>query len=173
MRVHYEITLKDCDNFAKETIFMKRFLIRFIKDNVNRALIFSVIMTFCFGVYFKLNIVGFFLLFVFMLLIVYFIWLLKAYFEDGKSMYKLFEGLDKKYELVIEGNESIKRISNGMENSFAWENVKEIYNTKSNILIFVSERQALIIPKRAFDDRNQLDDFWKEIQDKYNYVTNK
>ncbi|MBR1460295.1 YcxB family protein [bacterium] len=93
------------------------------------------------------------------------------YCTGGKNLYKMMNGLDMKYELTLE-NDVIKRKSSYGEISFSWNKLKGINNTKKNILLFISERQAIIVPKRIFETKQELDDFWTIVQENYkNHTT--
>lgn len=95
-----------------------------------------------------------------------------GYFSGGKYVYRLLDGFDKNYELIVE-NDIIRRRSGSGEVSFTWNNVKDIYNTKKNILIFVSDRQALIIPKRVFNSEQEINDFWHLVSSCYQRTNSK
>lgn len=172
MKINYEFTLKDCNNYVRETLFMKRFFVYFIKDNLLRAIIVSLVLSLWFCYYLlNLNIVSIVVCFFAWLIIAYIVWGLMDYCTGGKNLYKMMNGLDMKYELTLE-NDVIKRKSSYGEISFSWNKLKGINNTKKNILLFISERQAIIVPKRIFETKQELDDFWTIVQENYkNHTT--
>ena len=171
MKINYELTLNDCKAYAKEVFFIKRIFCCFIKENVLKAIICSILLSPSLGLlFFGFHIIPVITLFIGLFIFVYIIWGLMWYYSGGKNVYRMLEGFDKNYELIIE-EDIIKRISSSGESLFNWKNVKDIYNTKRNILIFVSDRQAIIIPKRIFESEQELNEFWNEVQNKYKSVT--
>lgn len=170
MKINYELTLEDCNIYVKETFFIKRLFLYFIKDNMRRAIICALLLSLSFAcILFNFNITSIIILFIVTFLFAYILWGLMGYYSGGKYAYRLLDGFDKNYELIIE-EDIIKRISSSGESLFNWKNIKDIYNTKRNILIFVSNRQAIIIPKRIFESEQELNEFWNEVQNKYKSV---
>jgi len=168
MKINYELKLKDCQNYVKETFFIKRLLLYFLKDNFIRTIICSILFS-LYMVFFVVNFNIKYMIFSFFIFIIfaYFMGGLFVYFSGGKEVYKFLDGLDKNYELNIE-KDCIKRKSSNLETTINWNNVKDIYNMKNNILIFVSERHAIIIPKRIFETEKSVQDFWQDIQTCFN-----
>ena len=173
MKVNYELTLEDCNIYIKETFFIKRFFQYFIKNNIRRALILSILLSLLLSyLHYTLSLMSIITLFIGIFLFVYIIWGLIGYFSGGKNVYGLLEGLDKNYELTVE-NDVIKRTSTSGESSYTWNNVKDIYNTKRNILIFVSERQAIVVPKRIFSNEQEANAFWTFVSSCYKTTNEK
>jgi len=176
MKINFELTLKDMDNFYKETFFMKRLFLKFLKENLISNLIESVIVVsiiiFLFNLWnINFNIIFCILCFMAFVVFGYIILGLTVYYSAGKKNYKMTKGKDKNYEVNIDDNERIKITSRDSETIYYWSKIKAIENTKSNILIFVSERLAFIIPKRIFESEQKLNEFWNEVQNKYKSVT--
>ncbi|MGN0014964.1 MAG: YcxB family protein [Candidatus Gastranaerophilaceae bacterium] len=160
MKVSYEFTLEDCKTYVKETFFIKRLFSCFIKDNLRRAVICGLLLSFSFAcILFSFSIKPIIILFIITFIGAYVIWGLMGYFSGGKYAYRMLDGLDKNYELTIE-NDIIKRNSASGQSTFTWDNVKDIYNTKRSILIFVSDRMAIVVPKRIFNSEQEVNDFW-------------
>lgn len=173
MKISYEFTLEDCNIYVKETFFIKKLFLYFLKDNIRRALICALLLSLGFAcLFYSFNIALIVVLFIVIFLSEYIIWGLMGYFSGGKYVYRLLDGLDKNYELIVE-NDIIRRRSGSGEVSFTWNNVKDIYNTKKNILIFVSDRQALIIPKRVFNSEQEINDFWHLVSSCYQRTNSK
>ena len=163
MKVTYELTLDDCNVYAKEAFFIKQVLLYFIKANLRDAVIDASLLSLCLSyLFFNFSIISIIALFIGIFVLVYFYWGVNAYFSGGKYIYKMLDGFDKNYELIIENN-FIKRTSGTIEISFAWNNVKEIYNTPKNLLIFLGGRQAIFIPKRIFNNEQEINDLWNFI----------
>ena len=173
MKISYEFILEDCNIYVKETFFIKKLFLYFLKDNIRRALICALLLSLGFAcLFYSFNIALIVVLFIVIFLSEYIIWGLMSYFSGGKYVYRLLDGLDKNYELIVE-NDIIRRRSGSGEVSFTWNNVKDIYNTKKNILIFVSDRQALIIPKRVFNSEQEINDFWHLVSSCYQRTNSK
>ena len=173
MKISYEFTLEDCNIYVKETFFIKKLFLYFLKDNIRRALICALLLSLGFAcLFYSFNIALIVVLFIVIFLSEYIIWGLMSYFSGGKYVYRLLDGLDKNYELIVE-NDIIRRRSGSGEVSFTWNNVKDIYNTKKNILIFVSNRQALIIPKRVFNSERDINVFWHLVSSCYQRTNSK
>ena len=173
MKISYEFTLEACNIYVKETFFIKKLFLYFLKDNIRRALICALLLSLGFAcLFYSFNIALIVVLFIVIFLSEYIIWGLMSYFSGGKYVYRLLDGFDKNYELIVE-NDIIRRRSGSGEVSFTWNNVKDIYNTKKNILIFVSDRQALIIPKRVFNSEQEINDFWHLVSSCYQRTNSK
>lgn len=93
----------------------------------------------------------------------------QRYFYDGKVIYKMQAGIDLNYELSI-SEENITRTNKNGVSMFNWETIKDIYDTKYNYLIFTSDLQAIIIPKRCFENEEEGKNFYNNIQKYYNAV---
>lgn len=172
MKVNYELTLDDCNTYVKETFFMKRLFLYFVKNNICKALFVGIILSLSEFFAFDFTIKAAIIIFIISIPLVYGLWILMYYYSGGKYLYKMLDGLDKNYELTIE-DKTIKRCSGSGEHSFSWDNVKEVCNTKRNILIFVSDRMAIIIPKRIFGSEQECNEFWNYIYSCYQNVNNK
>ena len=175
MKINFELTLKDMDNFYKETFFVKRLFLKFLKENLISNLIESIIVVsiiiFLFNLWnINFNIIFYILLFIAFVILGYIILGLNVYFNSGKTNYKMVKDKDKNYEVNIDDDERIKITSRDSETIYYWSKIKAIENTKSNILIFISERLAFIIPKRIFVTEQEINDFWNEVKNKYNSI---
>ena len=173
MKVNYELTLEDSNIFVKETFFIKRIFHKFIKEQIISAIVFSLTLSLLLPyLLFGFKIVYILLIFAGALPLYYIIEGLKVYYWGGKYVYRNLEGLDKNYELIIE-EDIIKRTSSSGENLFNWNNVRDIYNTKRNIIIFISDRQAIIIPKRIFNSEQEINNFWNSVSAFYRKINEK
>lgn len=196
-KINYTLTIEDCNNYAKSQnkiprlkkmiakdylkfcfkyslfLFLLALIIfGFIIYNVGTTkhlTLFSVITNkdfLPFFVYFFINSFVVIILFVVILLIILYV---KLYFWDGKYIYIMLEGTDLNYELSISGENITRTNKNGI-NIFNWDKIKDIYDTKYNYLIFISDRQAIIIPKRCFENEEQGKEFYNNIQKYYSAV---
>ena len=167
MKVSYEFTLEDSDRYVKETFFIKRLFRYFIKDNIRKAIICALFLSLSISLIFSnFNIIFITIWFIVTFIFAYIIWGLMGYYSGGKYAYRLLDGFDKNYELTVE-KDVIRRTSGSGESSFTWNNVKDIYNTKKNILIFVSDRQAIVVPKRVFGSEQEVNEFWNLVSSCY------
>lgn len=63
-------------------------------------------------------------------------------------------------QVSIEINENgIKSNSNGQESFKPWQAIDQVISTNSHILVFISKRSTLVIPKRAFSTKKEADLF--------------
>lgn len=51
---------------------------------------------------------------------------------------------------------------------YNWSNIEKICNTKYNFLIYILKNQAIIIPKRIFENEQEMNETWELIQECYN-----
>lgn len=196
-KLNYTLTLKDCNNYArsqnkiprlkkiiakdclqicfKYTLFLFIFaIIAFFLTihNVctkNHLTLFSVITNkdfLHFSFSFFINSLTLIIILNFILLTMLYI---RLFFWGGQYIYKMLEGTDLNYEISI-SEETITRTNKNGISIFSWETIKDIYDTKYNYLIFTSDRQAIIIPKRCFENEEQGKEFHNKIKKYYDDI---
>lgn len=84
---------------------------------------------------------------------------ISGFFINGHTLYNQMKGIDLNYSLALT-EEGIKRTSSLGVSTINWSNVKEICNTKKAFYVFVSDFQAIMIPKRAFENAEQAQNFY-------------
>jgi hypothetical protein len=59
----------------------------------------------------------------------------------------------------IFSSEGIKAVSASTSWQNAWDNIREVFETKSNFLLFIALNQMYVIPKRCFQNDEQINLF--------------
>ena len=88
-----------------------------------------------------------------------------AFSHTSKRVFKLLEGRALEAEVEVqEGglNMTGKTASTFME----WSGIVDIYSTPNTFLLFVSDYQAVIIPKRAFETPEKAEEFFNFVDEK-------
>lgn len=83
----------------------------------------------------------------------------------SKRVFKLLEGRALEAEIEVqEGGLSMtgKTLSSFIE----WSGIVDIHSTPNTFLIFVSDYQAVIVPKRAFETPEKADEFFNFVDEK-------
>jgi len=194
-KINYTLTLDDCTNYARSQIKIPRFKKYLLNNIFKRYFIYILFLALGSLILFGISIFqicnkyhltfiqittnkGFphFLLsqfkFYFITLIIFsaiflVILITQYYFKSGKAIYKMQEGTDLNFEVSI-SKENITRINKNSTLIINWETIKDLYDTKHHYLIFISDRQAVIIPKRIFENEEQGKEFYNLIQSYYN-----
>lgn len=167
-KINYTLTLKDCNNFVRSQSKIPRLKKRFQEDSLKLCIEYIIALIIISFVLFNIsihdicvyNLIIFSLIFLIMLH-------LQKYLSGGKIIYKMLSGVDLNYEILI-SEENLTRINKNGTNITNWETVKDIYDTKYNYLIFISDLQAIIIPKRCFENDEQGKQFYEKVQIYYN-----
>lgn len=199
-KINYTLTLEDCNNFTRSQIKIQRLRKYIFKNYFKLYLIFILgvllISIFLFGLsvldismrhhitiisviknngfpHFLTSQFKSYLSITMTFSVIFFILLpLKDYIWDGHYIYKMLKGMDLNYEISV-FEENITRTNKNGVSIFNWATIKDIYDTKYNYLIFVSDLQAIIIPKRCFENEDQGKEFYNTIQKYYNAAQNK
>lgn len=169
---------KDFENFHKECFKIKKVRKQMFSGAINLFIIISLLCSLgnsiCKfgGIFFNIPFVLFFCVnFILVYLIMYFLQFVVHYIWGGKAIILQRKGIKEESTLVIQDDILID--SNGeVKTEYLWKNIKTIYNAKNNILIFVSDMMAVIIPKRIFGTRDDLNNCWDYIQRCYNNSRN-
>lgn len=198
-KINYTLTHDDCNNYVKSQYKIPRLKKAINKEHFKTSLGYAVFLiilafvTFSFIIYnisihnhlsllsiiknndfipflSKFFITSFLLIILFssILLIALHV---RTYYFGAKYTYKMLSGMDLNYEISISA-ENITRTNKNGVSKFNWETIKDIYDTKYNYLIFISDLQAIIIPKRCFENEEQGQDFYNTIQKYYNAPQN-
>ena len=171
MKINFELTFKDLDSSYKETFFMKRFFIIFLKEALIKSLSTTIIASTIIITIFIWAKVNYNILFILPLFGgLLFLSGLYSYFGDAIRVYRIIKDTDRNYEVNIDDDDCIKITRNDSETVYFWSKIKAIENTKSSILIYISDRQAIIIPKRIFESEQEINNFWNEVKNKYNSI---
>ena len=83
----------------------------------------------------------------------------------SKKLYTLLEGqsLDMNIEVRDDGLYTNNKKSEGV---ILWDGIIDIYDTSKTFLVFIGDYVAILIPKRAFSNEKDADEF-------FNFVSNK
>lgn len=194
-KINYTLTLEDCNNYARSQSKiprLKKYLKKTTLEFFIRYIIFMIILYFIFFSisihdiclhnhltlssiltnkyfphflssqikYFSIQAV---ILILFFIIFVKFI----RHFFGGKTIYKMLSGIDLNYELTA-SEENLTRTNKNGTQIINWATIIDIYDTKYNYLIFISDLQAIIIPKRCFENEEQGKQFYSQIESYYN-----
>lgn len=89
---------------------------------------------------------------------------------NSKKIYKMLEGrLSAEVEICEDG---LDMKGKGLASFLKWDGIVDIYEAKTTFLIFVSDYQAIIIPKRAFETQEKAQDFFNFVNEKVNNAKN-
>lgn len=175
-KISYTLTLQDCENYVRSSFSeIPRLKTDHLKPLIKVILVFGIIATTCiFALFFQLtkivlDIIMPTLILSFSILITYSLsFFFRLYFLDGKRTFEYLKGIDLNREIVFSEENIVQTNKNGTA-SINWSTIKDIYDTKFNYLIFISDKQALIIPKRIFETETEKQDFWELIQNYHNF----
>ena len=88
----------------------------------------------------------------------------------SKKIYKMLEGrLSAEVEICDDG---LDMKGKGIASFLKWDGIVDIYEAKTVFLIFVSDFQAIIIPKRAFETPEKAKDFFNFVNEKVSNAKN-
>lgn len=194
-KISYTLTLQDCNNYVRSQSKIPRLKKCLFKNYTKLFLIFifiilllslfwfgfsifeisikhhltiiSVITNKDFPVFFLSQFKSYFTIAIIMSLLFFILLPLKNYFWGGHYIYKMLEGINLNYEITI-SEENITRTNKNGTQIFNWGTIKDLYDTKYNYLIFTSDLQAIIIPKRCFENEEQRKQFYNQVQAYYN-----
>lgn len=166
MEINYKLTIKDCISAAKEKMTTKYYR-RDYMATILICMLFSLLIFFYIlfaqtkniTVSTVIGILGGLLLFFISIMFV------------GCTSYLLFQGQDKSFKIILEDN-YIKQSSLEFNVQYNLNKIIDIFNKKNNILIFVTEKMSLIIPKRAFQNKEEMNNFWNKLEELYNKSRN-
>ena len=154
---------KEYSNYSKEIICINRISIYILK---------ILAIPFCISVYISIMFSGIYLYI--SLIVMFIIGYLISYFLT-RHILKLQQGIPKEITLRID-EETIfcyAGADQSIQTMYKWNSIKDVYNTKHLLIIFVSDLHGLIIPKRIFNSEEEIDNCWKYLQDYYNNAQNK
>ena len=177
--LNYDITKDDLKNYAKDYLSVKR-----LKENrIKKSVIVFIIL---FILLLMLNIITIFpnvndiqvafVGFIFMSFVIFIftlIFSLIIYFLESLSLritaLQLYNGMDFQNNKIIIDSEKGTFSTFDRDNNSAvnWSMIKDIYNLKYSILIFISDYRAFIIPKRIFETEQEMNETWKLIKECY------
>lgn len=170
---------KDYSNCNKDIIFIKRIL----KDTFKRFAIPYAVLSFIVALVFTSTVYGglylsdcffyvvqtisFLVLFVVVCLFV----LIMQFLSGGKYIQRQHQGVNANTRIEITPQNII--LDNGDINFVVkWSTVKDIYNRKHNIIVFISDMQVISIPKRIFNSEEEIANCWSYLNDCYNSARN-
>lgn len=193
-KINYTLTLEDCNNYARSQSKIPRLKKIIVKNYIKLYSIFIFVMLllsfFWFGFsvleisikhhftiisvitdkgfpnFFLAQFKNYFVIAIIMSLLLFILLLMKNYIWGGQYIYKMLEGLDLNYEISI-SEENITKSNKNEISTFNWKTIKDIYDTKFYYLVFTSDVQALIIPKRCFESEKQSKEFYNKIRKYY------
>ena len=165
MQIEYTIGKKDCYNFGKEILQIK-------KVKKKYSLLFYIPFLF-----FIISVISLFfpsykvvsLLFnttIILIIVCAYIYLL---FFIGSTIGTYRRLKSRSLNATLNIDESGIRYNRGnISSDIQWESITDIYNTKNLLFIFVSSLEAIFIPKRIFANETELNNFWNLIVENYN-----
>lgn len=168
---------KDYSNYNKDTLSIKRILKFFLKTHAvhvsGLALLVAVFWTIIFygNIYSWIFYAVLGVAFIIAVPLIFGYVLMMLYFAGGKAIQKQQKGVGKNVTLTIE-DDTIKIDNGDAQTVFKWSSVKDVYSKKYNLLIFVADIQALIIPKRIFNSADEMNECWNYIQECYEKAKN-
>lgn len=179
MELTFTYQPKDYSNYNKDTLSIKRIIKYILKANTITFIILSLIISFCFtvslfgGIYLKYW--AYYLVFIGSFVAAYVLSfclsIASQFLFGGKIIQRQMKGVAKDVKLTI--NDDVIIFDNGSIQSVCkWNCVKDIYNKKYNLLIFIADMQALIIPKRVFNSSDEINNWWQYLQNCYNNAQN-
>jgi len=94
-----------------------------------------------------------------------------AFSLTSKRVYKMLEGrtLDAELEVLDNG---LDMKGKGVTSFLGWDGIVDIYEAKSTFLLFISDYQAVIIPKRAFESTEKANEFFNYVNEKVSGAKN-
>lgn len=190
-KINYTLTLEDCNNYVRSQIKIPRLKKYFQKNCFKVYIKYTILLTIIAFIFFGSRIldictryhltllsiitnkgfshflisqmIQYSLFIIFFILLLFIFTNLKRYLSGGKVVYKMLSGMDLNYEVSISEENLTRTNKNGII-IINWETIKDIYDTKYNYLIFVSDVQAIIIPKRCFESEEHGKKFYEQIQ---------
>ena len=173
--LNYELTDKDLYNFNLETLTIKQVILNAHKLNLIVFCIFSFMCAIIFtnalmgGIYLLhwFTYISFTISFIIAALLFIIIGILGQILFGGLAIKSHLKGIDRSRKEIIDENSITNENSMGKV-IYNWSSTKGIYNKKHNILIFIGTIQAIVIPKRIFNSKEEIDEFWTYIQECYN-----
>lgn len=105
-----------------------------------------------------------------LIMIVFYALFLSLYYFDlfhilSKKIYKLLEGGDLSVDLEIK-DEGLCAYGKGRSSSVNWNGIIDIYDTGKIFLIFIADYQAVVVPKRAFGNEENAQEFFNFVSSK-------
>ena len=154
---------KDYSHYTKEIICIDRISIYILK---------ILAIPFCISVYVSIMFGGIYL---YISLLVMFI---IGYLVSNlliRHILKLKQGVPQEITLKIDEATIFcyAGADKSIQTTYKWNLVKDVYNTRHLLIIFVSDLHGLIIPKRIFYSEEEIDNCWKYLQDYYNNAQSK
>jgi len=91
------------------------------------------------------------------------------YFTTGRAMYKVLKGTDMARTITLQedGIFSENSTSNGL---IKWNGILHVARGKNTIFLFIGKRLTVLIPKRAFNSEDELNEFYNIVNEKVNAV---
>lgn len=170
---------KDYSNYNKDTLSIKRIVKFILKVNAALFIIISLIMSLCFtsglfgGVY--LGYWAFYVVLIVTFIVAYifvcYSALASQFLFGGKFIQRQQQGICKNVKLII-SDEAITYDNGYIQSVYKWNSVKDLYNKKHSLLIFIADLQAIIIPKRIFNSDDELCSCWEYLQTCYKKYQN-
>ena len=167
----YDLTKKDFNNWAKDLLKVKQYKKQRLLMVVKGLLIYFLFMfIIILPTINKIpNIIFPIILFfaILMGLLTFFISFPAMLKRNAKELNKGKDYSNNK--LIINSDLNyIEKIDNNSNTEYKWSKIKNIYNLKYSILLFVSDYMSIIIPKRIFESEQEMNETWELIQECYN-----
>ena len=161
--LNYDITKDDLKNYAKDLMNINYYKKQRLLTSAISFIIFAIL---CFiGLFLNKDINSFIHILIFGLLLpVIFYYLFPEMLKEGTL--KVNKGIDfsnNKVKIDSE-NGTFSALDRNSNSEFKWSNINDVYNLKYSILIFTKPNMAIIIPKRIFENEQEMNETWELIK---------
>lgn len=89
--------------------------------------------------------------------------ILVQYLFGGPKTASLQKGLDPNVRILIDEHGIDAYVGEFIREIYDWRAVKDVYDTKKQLIIFISDFRAIIIPKRIFETEKDIQNCWNFI----------
>ncbi len=85
------------------------------------------------------------------------------YLFGGQNTAALQKGLDPNVRIVLDKHGIDAYVGEFIREIYDWRAVKDVYDTKKQLIIFIADFKAIIIPKRIFETEEDIQNCWNFI----------
>ena len=181
IELKFKYESKDYRDFARACLGIRRILIAQFKPYLTLIGIFSIIIAGMISNVFISNTIfydindqcvepsnflkfltfsfAFFVIFIFLIAC----GILGQYFLGGRRIAIFRKGIDPDTQIIIDEKGLKIYLGKSIHYICAWNSVKDAYNTKKLLIIFISDFLGIIIPKRIFKTSEDVKNCWDFI----------
>lgn len=171
---------KDYTNYSREVLGIRRIFINMLKLYAIPYIILSLVFSLCFvsslfgGIiwWYWLFYIVMFISFIIILSCLYLLAITLQFLFGGSAIKRMQQGVNKNIKIIM-SNETIIIDNGDMHAEHKFSSIKDIYNKKNNYLLFISDFQAIIVPKRIFKTQEEATDCWDYIENNFKNANNK